>query len=75
MGIARSADKACEGEGSEMIFTDGTSSGPHWWEWPLMILLSPLYVLVWIVIGLLALLMLVIGIVRAGWKAGVTGQW
>jgi len=45
----------------------------HWWEWPLMILLSPLYLLVWIVILLLAIVLLVIGIFQAGWEKVANG--
>jgi len=39
-----------------------------WWTWPLMILLFPLYALVWIAIAILAAVLLVIGIFMAGWK-------
>lgn len=37
------------------------------WTWALMILLSPLYLLVWIALLLLAALLLVVGIFMAGW--------
>jgi hypothetical protein len=39
-----------------------------WWTLPMMILLSPIYLLVWIGLGLLALILLGIGIIIAGWK-------
>jgi hypothetical protein len=39
-----------------------------WWALPMMIILSPIYLLVWIGLGLLALILLGIGIIIAGWK-------
>src|SRR5437868_7265300 len=39
-----------------------------WWTWPLMIVLSPIYLLIWVGIIILALVLLGIGIVMAGWE-------